>query len=141
MGAHTVPDEHQGEMSVMSQRQEQEEREQKNSNQYEDHGNEALQFLDLELSKMLLGEAGKLAFDAYRKILIEKLEVKLKEKLGVEIDALAELAADDFIEDMRTNLEIEARINARAEIRKKQTRKLEEIFGQVQKSLEDEDKS
>lgn len=75
------------------------------------------QFLDLELSKVLFGEADSITREAFRELLKDAAKRRLLERWGQRITALAELAVDELIADAEANLEIEARIAARTQAR------------------------
>jgi hypothetical protein len=68
------------------------------------------QFLDLELTKVLYGEAEGLAREAARDILREALRARLRERLGARLEALAHIAADALADEVETNLRVEALI-------------------------------
>ncbi len=80
-------------------------------------GGENLQFLDLEVSKALRGDASRLAGKAFRKVLTQRIMERLEEQLGPRLDALAKDAADDLIADLEANLDIEERIRERGKLR------------------------
>jgi hypothetical protein len=74
-------------------------------------------FLDLELSKVLFGEAESITRKAFRELLEEAAKQHLRERWGERIHALAVLAVDELIADAEASLEIEARIAARNQAR------------------------
>ncbi len=75
-------------------------------------------FLDLEISQVLYGEAAGVARDAFRELLREAVKARLKERFGAKIEALAKIAADELADDVETNLAVEALINARKQARR-----------------------
>jgi hypothetical protein len=81
-------------------------------------GLEGTEFLDLEISKVIYGEAESLARDAARSILRSAIEARLRERLGAKLEALGRLAADDLADDVEANLAVEATIASRREGRK-----------------------
>jgi hypothetical protein len=91
-------------------------------------GPEGTEFLDLEISKVLLGEASSLAREAAREILKEAVKARLRERLGERLEAIGRLAADVLCEDIEANLAIEERIGARREERKEIERRLREAL-------------
>lgn len=91
-------------------------------------GSEDLRFLDLEIAEALHGEATKRAREAYVQALTERIKEKLVARLAEQIDALAELAADDLIADLEANLDIERRIKSRAVQREEHAARLKALF-------------
>jgi len=71
-------------------------------------GPEGTQFLDLEISRVLFGEAENLAREAVRDLLRESLRDRLRERLGTRLEALAHVAADALAEEVEANLGIES---------------------------------
>ena len=49
-------------------------------------------FLDLEISQVLYGEAAGVARDAFRELVKDAIKARLKERLGSRIEALAKIA-------------------------------------------------
>ena len=94
-----------------------------------ERGGEDLRFLELELGEALYGKATLLAREAYHKLLVKRIRARLEERLGDQIDALAELAADDLIADIEANLDIERRIKERARLREHQLDRVKVLFG------------
>jgi len=88
-------------------------------------GPEETTFLDLEISKVLAGEAESLGREAAREILKDAIKARLRERLGDRLERLGRLAADELADDIEANLDIESRIAARREAR----RSLEERVG------------
>jgi hypothetical protein len=86
------------------------------------------EFLDLEISKVLFGEASKLAREVGIELLKEALRARLKERLGSTLDAIAHLAADDLADDVEANLAIEALIEARRERKKAAEARLRDVL-------------
>lgn len=86
------------------------------------------EFLDLEITKVLYGEASGLVRAAARELLQEAIKARLRERLGDRLDAIARLAADELVLDVEANLEIEARIVARQEARASIDERVREAF-------------
>ena len=57
-------------------------------------GPQGTDFLDLEISQVLYGEAAGVAREAFRELLKDAVKVRLKERFGSKIEALAKIAAD-----------------------------------------------
>lgn len=87
-------------------------------------------FLDLEISQVLYGEAAGVARDAFRELLHDAVKARLKERFGTKIDALAKIAADELADDVETNLTIEALINARKQARRGRDEAIRRALGQ-----------
>jgi len=81
----------------------------------EGHGPEGTEFLDLEISQVLLGEAGAIAKQVALDLVREAARERLRERMGDRLAAIGQLAADELVDDVETNLEIEALIGARME--------------------------
>lgn len=88
------------------------------------------QFLDLEISQVLYGEASGVARDAFRELLREAVKARLKERFGAKIDALAKIAADELADDIETNLSIEASIRARKDALRGREEAIRRALGQ-----------
>lgn len=88
------------------------------------------QFLDLEISQVLYGEASGVARDAFRELLREAVKARLKERFGAKIDALAKIAADELADDVETNLSIEALIRARKDALRGREEAIRRALGQ-----------
>ena len=88
------------------------------------------EFLDLEISQVLYGEAAGVARDAFRELLKEAVKARLKERFGSKIDALAKIAADELADDVETNLSIEALINTRKQARRGREEAIRRALGQ-----------
>ncbi len=86
-------------------------------------------FLDLEISRMLAGDASRLARRAFADLLAEEIKGRLREKMGGRIEALARYAADELMADIEANLAIEQRIEQRQERRERSAERLREILG------------
>jgi hypothetical protein len=85
-------------------------------------------FLDLEISKVMFGEASELAREAGRELLKESLKARLRERFGARIEAIAAIAVDELMEDLEANLAIEARIGARVEARRSLDQRIAEAL-------------
>lgn len=95
-----------------------------------DAGPPGTDFLDLEISQVLYGEAAGVARDAFRELLKDAVKARLQERFGAKIDALAKLAADELVADVETNLSIEALINARKQSRRGREEALRRVFSE-----------
>lgn len=78
-----------------------------------DDGPEGSEFLQLELSRMLAGQASELVKEAFGDLLREALREALHARLGDRIAGLADVIADDFAADIDANLAIEAALDGR----------------------------
>lgn len=87
-------------------------------------------FLDLEISQVLYGEAAGVARDAFRELLREAVKARLKERFGAKIDALAKIAADELADDIETNLSIEGLIRARKDALRGREEAIRNALGQ-----------
>ena len=76
-------------------------------------------WLDLEMSKVLEGLAENLSRRAGEEILLYYIKQRLMERIGPRLQALGTLVADRLADDIEANLDIEARIAARREARRK----------------------
>lgn len=70
-------------------------------------------FLQLEMSQVLYAEAEGVTKQAFRELLVEAAKAQWRERFGDKITELAQLAVDELMKDMRSNLDIEARIQER----------------------------
>ncbi len=86
------------------------------------------EFLDLELSKVLLSEAESVTREAFRELLKDAAKARFRERYGKEIEALANLAVDELLADMTTNLAIEAQIADRQTGREQLQQRLRACF-------------
>jgi hypothetical protein len=93
-------------------------------------------FLDLEMSKVLYGEAAALTREAAREILKEAIKTRLRERLGPTLEAIARVAADELADDVEANLDIEARIAARQKARVGRDEALKKVFYDTKESPE-----
>lgn len=85
------------------------------------------QFLDLEISKIMLSEAEGMVRDAARDLLRDAIRARIKERMGESIEAIGRLAADTFVDDILANLEIERQIDERRRQRSGVEARLREI--------------
>ena len=85
-------------------------------------------FLDLEISQVLYGEAAGVARDAFRELVKDAIKARLKERLGSRIEALAKIAADELADDVETNLAIEALVNGRKQARREREDAIRRVF-------------
>ncbi len=101
---------------------------------HEDHGDSRgggppdSDFLDLEIRKVLLAEAEGVTREAFRELLKESAKRHWRAKWGEQIDRLAGFAVDELLADMAANLEIEAKIAARAGAKKDRAEQIEALF-------------
>lgn len=80
-------------------------------------GAQGTEFLDLEISQVLLGEAQQMAKGVALDLIRESIRDRLRERLGDRLAEVGRLAADELADDVEANLAIEAQIaqrNARA---------------------------
>jgi len=88
----------------------------------DDHGDNQSRggpdFLDLELSKVLMSEATGVTREAFRDLLKDAAKARFQERYGDQIQALANLAVDELLADMATNLAIESQIADREQRRR-----------------------
>jgi hypothetical protein len=96
--------------------------------QRERGGPQGSEFLDLEISQVLLSEANRLARGAALDIVREAMRERLQERLGAKLEAVGRLAADELADDVEANLEIEARFVRRREQRESLEERLRAIF-------------
>jgi hypothetical protein len=75
-----------------------------------DDGPPETQFLDLEISSVLYGEADRLCREAARDLMREAIRQRLDERLGDHLREVGRIAADVLADDIETNLEIESLI-------------------------------
>ncbi|MEB2311778.1 MAG: hypothetical protein OZ921_17595 [Sorangiineae bacterium] len=73
------------------------------------------EFLDLEISQVLLGEARRAARGVAVELMQEALRERLRERLGERLAAIGRLAADILADDVEANLAVESTIGARRE--------------------------
>ncbi len=78
-----------------------------------DDGPDGTEFLQLELSRMLAGQASELVKESFGDLLREALREALHARLGERIAALADVIADDFAADVEANLAIESALDGR----------------------------
>ena len=96
-------------------------------------------FLQLEMSKVLYGEAESLTKQAFRDLLLEAAKARLRERFGDKITGLAELAVDELMNDVLASLDIEARIQHRTRERSRTEDRLRDIFAAPGSRREGED--
>ncbi len=92
------------------------------------HGPEGSEFLDLEISQMLLGMAQNIARDVALDLIREAARERLSERLGDRLAEVGRLAADEMADDVEANLEIEGSIGARRERASTLRQRLEEAL-------------
>lgn len=86
-------------------------------------------FLQLEMSRVLYGEAEGVTRTAFRELLTEAAKGRLRERFGDEIQGLAELAVDELLADVRASLQVEAGIQSRQRDAAAVRDRLRRIFG------------
>lgn len=99
-----------------------------NSEQRDKAGAGGPDFLDLELSKVLLSEAESITREAFRELLKDAAKARFQARYGQQIEALANLAVDELLADMTTNLAIEQQIAEREATRKDLEQKLRDCL-------------
>lgn len=67
-------------------------------------------FLQLEISEVLYSEAESISRPAVREVLLEEAKLRVRERFGTQLTALARLAVDDLLDGAFASLEIEGRI-------------------------------
>ena len=87
-------------------------------------------FLQLEMSQVLYSEAEAVARPAFRELLLEAAKLRIRERWGDRITALAELVVDELLDGALASLEIEGRIQERSNEGNRTQARLREIFGQ-----------
>jgi hypothetical protein len=97
-------------------------------------GPEGTDFLDLEISKVILGEAESMTRQVYGELLREAIRERLRERLGDQITAVGRLAADILADDIEANLGIERLIEQRKGERREVDSRLRAIFGKGEKA-------
>ena len=91
-------------------------------------GGSDTRFLQLEMSQVLYGEAESVTRQAFRELLVEAAKTRFRERFGAKIAGLAQLAVDELMHDVRSSLDIEARIQERNQERSRTKDRLREIF-------------
>ncbi len=70
-------------------------------------------FLQLEMSRVLYGEAEDVARPAFRELLLEAAKDHLRARFGEAITGLARLAIDELLVDIQSSLDVEDQIQRR----------------------------
>lgn len=86
------------------------------------------EFLDLEMSQVIFSGAEKLCVEAARDLLRESIRERLRERMGPRLQAVGRLAADEFVDDVEANLDIEGLIRSRVQSREALEAKLAQAF-------------
>jgi hypothetical protein len=86
-------------------------------------------WLDLELSKVIEGQAERIAREGVEELLKFHIKARLLERLGPRLEAIGRLVADQLVDDMEANLDIEARIAARRQARGNLDGRIAEALG------------
>lgn len=81
----------------------------------DERGGGDTRFLDLEISKVIYGEAEGVTREAFRDLLKDAAKERMRERYGDRIDALAQLVVDELLDDLEANLAVEDLIAQRAE--------------------------
>lgn len=76
-------------------------------------------FLHLEVSRWLEGEARGMGDGIIKRLLEEAVRARLEERLGGRLAALGAAIADEIADDLEANLSIESQIDARRDARKR----------------------
>jgi len=92
------------------------------------HGSSDTRFLDLEISKVMYGEAESVTREAFRELLKDAAKARIREVFGDRIDALAHTAVDELLADVEANLDIESRVKERHERRGDLEARLRAVF-------------
>jgi hypothetical protein len=87
------------------------------------------EFLDLEISRVLYGEAKDIAREAARDLMREAIRERLRQRIGDRLRAVGVLVADQLADEVEANLAIEQRIEAQRSRTREVDRKLRELFG------------
>lgn len=91
-------------------------------------GPEGTEFLQLEMSRVLYGEARELARDAARELIREAIRERLRQRVGDRLRAVGVLVADELAGELEANLDIERRIDAQRRTKQAIEEKLRAIF-------------
>ncbi|MBX3127779.1 MAG: hypothetical protein KF718_13730 [Polyangiaceae bacterium] len=86
------------------------------------------EFLDLEISELLLGQAHRMAREVALELMRESMRERLRERLGARLAEVGRLAADELADDVEANLAIEAQIASRRARRGDLKQRLERAF-------------
>ena len=78
-------------------------------------GGSDTRFLQLEMSRVLYGEAEEVARPALRELLLEAAKDHLRARFGDTITRLARLAIDELLIDVEASLDVEDQIQRRRE--------------------------
>lgn len=85
-------------------------------------------FLQLEMSKVMYGEAEAVTRPAFRALLLEAAKDRLRERFGDKITALAQIAVDELLDGVHASFEIEARIQQQGEERSPSRDRVRELL-------------
>ena len=89
------------------------------------------EFLQLEMSQVLYGEAASMTHDAFRELLYDAIVERLYERMGDRIEGLARLAADELADDVEANLAVEAKVSDRSQSRENLRARVRDVFKQA----------
>ncbi len=87
-------------------------------------GPEGTEFLQLEMSRVMYGEAQAMSREAMRDLLREAIRERLRQRVGDRLRAVGVLVADELAEELEANLAIEQRIDAQ----KRRKREIDETL-------------
>ena len=93
-----------------------------------DGGPEGTEFLQLEISQVLYGDARSAAREAARDLLREAIRERLRQRVGDRLRAIGVLVADELADELETNVAIEQRIDAQRRRKEEIEEKLRAIF-------------
>lgn len=96
-------------------------------------GPEGTEFLQLEISQMLYGDAREAARGAVGDLLREAIRERLRQRVGDRLRAIGVLVADELADELETNIAIEQRIDAQRRRKQDVADKLRAIFEPAQR--------
>ncbi len=91
-------------------------------------GPEGTEFLELEISRVLYGDAQAVAHEAVRDLLREAIRERLRQRVGDRLRAVGVLVADELADEVDANLAIEQRIDAQRRRKRDIDEKLRALF-------------
>lgn len=86
------------------------------------------EFLHLEVSRWLEGDAKRDADDLIRDILYEAVRARLEERLGARLREVGAAIADEIADDFEANLAIEAVLDTRREAHRNSVEAIQKKF-------------
>jgi hypothetical protein len=96
-----------------------------------EHGPADSEFLNLEMSKVVLSDAESLIAEAGRDILRAAIRERIEERFGDRLRAVGHLVADAAMDDLEANLSIESLIHANRNARRGLDERVREVLGSV----------